>query len=123
MNNNEGTVQLVVATQEEDLSFLTNSVELKQVARKLTQASSKAVEILLKCLESKDERVQLQAATKLLEFHVNVAKEVSHDQMQRLIAEIKLARGGKTKLIDAPGGEGGKKRPIVDFTSIRQINN
>ena len=122
MNDNNGSINLVVATQEEALTFLDQSVDLKTVARKLTQASSKAVEVLLKLLEeTKDERVKLQAATKLLEFHVSVQKEISHDQMQRLIAEIKLARGGKTKLIDADN-PGGKKRPVVDFTTVRQIN-
>ena len=118
MNNKTGSVELVVETRVQELSFLDQSVELKTVARKLTQASSKAVEVLLKCLESKDERVQLQAATKLLEFHVTVAKEISHDQLQRLIAEIKLAKN-PAKLVDAANA--GKKRPVVDFTTIREI--
>jgi hypothetical protein len=115
------TVNLVVATQGSS-SFLTDSVELKDVAKKLSKASKTAVEILSKCLESKDERVRMQAATKLLEFHVTVAKEISHDQMQRLIAEIKVARAPGNKLIgaDYPGDD--KKKPIVDFTTIRQIN-
>lgn len=117
MNEENGsTVSLVVETKEDTQSFLTEAVDLKKVARELTKASSKAVEALLKCLESKDERVQLQAATKLLEFHVSVAKEISSDQVQRLIAEIKLTKN-QTKLIDASG----PKKPIVDFTTIRQI--
>lgn len=119
-DNKNGSTQLVVAVEERELSFLDSSVDLKAVARKLTSASSKAVEVLLKCLESNDEKLRLQAATKLLEFQITVAKEISHDQMQRLIAEFKLARGGKTKLVDAENG--GKKKPVVDFANIRKIS-
>lgn len=120
MQNDAGsTVNLVVATQPEEHSFLTKTVDLKRVAKELTKASSTAVEVLLKLLESKDERVRMQAATKLLEFQITVAKEISHDQMQRLIAEIKLNGGSTKKLIAAQ--EGGKKRPVVDFQTIRQF--
>lgn len=121
MNNNEGsTVGLVVETTPEIPSFLDDKIDLKKLAREISKATSKAVEVLLTLLDSKDERVRLSAATKLVEFQVQVAKEISHDQMQRLIAEIKLVRQGKqTKLIDA-GNKGGN-RPIVDFSTIREI--
>lgn len=118
MNEQNGSTVLVIETVEAIPSFLTETVDLKRIAKDLGKASSKAVEILLKMLESKDERVQLQAATKLLEFHVSVAKEISSDQLQRLIAEIKIARPANGKqLVDASG----PKKPVVDFTTIRTI--
>lgn len=118
--NNGSTVNLVVATQGENPSFLKEEIQLKKLAKELSKATSQAIEILLKCLESNDERVRFQAATKLLEFQINVAKEISHDQIQRLIAEIKLNRQSNTKMLEAEDER--KNRPIVDFSTIRQID-
>lgn len=117
--SNNGSVTLVVETKEEEHSFLTETIDLKKLAKKLTTNVNSAVDVLVGFLESKDDRLKMQAATKLLEFHVSVAKEISADQMQRLIAEIKVAKGSKTqKLIDA---ENGKTKPVVDFTTIRAL--
>lgn len=125
MNDNNGsTLNLVVETQEEPLpSFLAEKIDLKRLAREIGKASGTAVEVLVKLLESKDEKVRLQAATKLVELQVQVQKEISSDQMQRLIAEIKLVRGGgKKTLVQVGDGTGGKKPPIVDFSQIRQLD-
>lgn len=121
MKNDKGsTVNLVVETQPPIPSFLDDKLDLKALAKKITGATGDAVDALVKLLESKDERVRLQAATKLVEFQVQVAKEISADQMQRLIAEIKLVRGPVQKLIPAEG-ENKPKRPLVDFATIRTI--
>lgn len=120
MNDEKGsTVSLVVETKPELPSFLDDKIDLKRLAREITRASSTAVEVLVKLLESKDEKVRLAAATKLVDLHVSVAKEISHDQMQRLIAEIKLVRAPTQKLVEA--GSGGPSRPLVDFGTIREI--
>lgn len=121
MNNNEGsTVSLVVETQSDLPSFLDDKLDLKKLAREIGKASSKAVEVLMALLDSKDERVRLEAAKKLVEFQVQIAKDMSADQMQRLIAEIKLVRAAKTaKTVEA--NEDGPKRPLVDFATIRKI--
>lgn len=122
MQNEDGSISLVIETKEETPSFLKEHVDLKPVLRLLKSASKTAIDTLLKCLESKDERIRLSAASKLIDLHVSVAKEISHDQMQRLIAEIKVASGGSTKkLVDAKGGDK-EQGPIVDFTTIRQIS-
>lgn len=120
MSNEKGsTVSLVVETKPDLPSFLDDKVDLKKLARDIAKASSAAVETLIKLLDSKDEKVKLAAASKLVEFQVQVAKEISHDQMQRLIAEIKLVRGTQQRLVEA--GNGGSNRPIVDFGTIRTI--
>ena len=93
--SDNGSVTIVVETEKEVQSFLTDQIDLKKVARKLTTNVSTAVDVLVTMLESKDDRLKMQAAVKLIEFHVAVAKEISADQMQRLIAEIKIANGGK----------------------------
>ena len=117
--NGSSTVSLVVETQPELPSFLDDKIDLKKLAREISKATSAAVDVLVKLLESKDEKVRLTAATKLVEMQVAVAKEISADQMQRLIAEIKLVRAPTKKLIDAKDDT---NKPLVDFGQIRQIN-
>jgi hypothetical protein len=118
----DSAVTLVVETQPPLPSFLEEKVDLRRLARDISRASSKAVDILIKLLDSKDEKIQLEAAKKLVEFQVQVAKEISTDQMQRLIAEIKLVRAPQQKLVPADDGDAGTKRPVVDFTTIRAIS-
>lgn len=118
--NNGSTVNLVVETQPELPSFLDDKLDLKRLARDITRHSSAAVDALVALLGSKDEKIRLSAATKLVEFQVQIAKEISADQMQRLIAEIKLVRAPKQKLVEADSP--GQNRPLVDFGTIRQIS-
>lgn len=124
MDENKGSTVMVVETQTVLPSFLDDKLDLKKVARDISKASSKAVEVLLKLLESKDEKVRLTAATKLVEFQVQIAKEVSNDQLQRLVAEIKLVRGaGRTKNL-VPLQDGGKREnttPVIDFSRVLEI--
>lgn len=121
MSDNGETLNLVVETQETLPSFLEDKIDLRRLVREISRASGPAVDALVKLLESPDDRVRLQAATKLVEFQVQVAKEISSDQMQRLIAEIKLVRdggqGGKKKLIPVEQ----PRRPLVDFGTIREV--
>lgn len=121
MNEKQGSTVLVVETKPDIPSFLDDKVNLKKLAQTISTASSKAVAVLLTLLDSKDERVRLQAATKLVEFQIQVAKEISSDQMQRLIAEIKLVRAPTKKLVGVDDPDSPRK-PIVDFSTIRQIN-
>jgi len=105
--------------REQTPSFLADSVDLKATARLLKAASKPAVDALLACLESSDERIKLSAASKLLEYGVDVAKAVSQDQLQRLVAEIKLKHNPTNRLIE-------DNKPtntvLVDFSTIREID-
>lgn len=119
-----GSTSLVVVTKEENPSFLTDQLQLKKLSKELTKATKEAIDILIKLLESSDEKVRLQAASKLLEFDIDVKKAISQDQMQRLIAEIKLNKGPSAKLIPLvdPDTEGKQKlKPLVDFSSLREV--
>lgn len=118
-----GSVTVTVVTQEPNPSFLDSKIQLGDLLKKVSKETKKAIEVLVACLESKDERIRYQAATKLLEFQVQIAKEINADQMQRLIAEIKLNRQSAKKLIgiDPEDEENKKTRPIVDFSTIRQV--
>lgn len=118
MSNQEGSTSssVVVELQQEQHSFLTGAVDLKRLMRDVSRQSKPAVEALTKLLESKDEKIRLTAATKLLELHVSVAKEINTDHIQRLIAEIKYNRGGAKALIEVDND-----RPLVDFSTIREV--
>jgi hypothetical protein len=118
-----GSVTATVVTTREE-SFLTDKLKLDKLLRSLATASKKAVEALETALNSQDEKVRVAAADKLLAFYVSTAKEVNNDQIQRLIAELKLNGGRGKRLIPLEhGGEGqsGRPRPVVDFETIRDV--
>ena len=117
-NHDSSTTSVVVVMQEEAQSFLTNSVDLKKLHTDIKRHSKAAIDALVSMLDSTDPKIKLTAATKLLEFQVSVAKELSSDQMQRLIAEVKLVKSPKSNLVPV---EDQKARPLVDFTTIRSV--
>jgi hypothetical protein len=118
--DNSGSVIITAVMQEQNTSFLQDEVQLKKLAREITKATKPAIEVLLRLMEkSTDEKIQMQCAIKLLEFDIDIKKAISQDQMQRLIAEIKLNRGvATTKMLQADE-DNGKPKPIVDFSTIR----
>lgn len=118
-DSNMNSVTVTAVVQEQNPSFLTDEVQLKKLAKALSSASKEAVDVLIKLLGSQDEKVRMQAAMKLIEYDIDVKKAISQDQMQRLIAEIKLARGGSTtKQLTATQES---NRPLVDFSTIREV--
>lgn len=120
---NTGSVSVTVVTQQETPSFLNDSLQLKKLFKDVSKATKEAVDVLIACLGSNDEKVRMNAATKLLEFQVSIAKEINQDQFQRMIAEIKL-RNPTTKVVTLTADEEErqkKQRPIVDFSTIRSV--
>lgn len=118
-NNSTNPVTVNAVVIEQNTSFLTDEVQLKALAKSLSKLNKETLNVLEDLLKSKDERVRMQVAFKLLDLEVEVKKAISHDQMQRLIAEIKLNNGSTTKQLTA---EQENKRPLVDFSTIQQIN-
>jgi hypothetical protein len=124
MTQNNGSVSVSVVTKEENPSFLNDKVKLDKLSKELSKVSKEAIDVLVTLLASSDEKVRMQAASKLLEFDIDVKKAMSNDQMQRMIAEIKLNRQPQTKLVPLSQDEEEeqrKNRPVVDFTTIRSI--
>jgi hypothetical protein len=115
------TVTAVI--QEQNISFLSENAQLKSLAKEIGKATKPAIAMLVKLLDSKDEKIQMQAAIKLLEFDIDIQKTISQDQMQRLIAEIKLNRpGGNLKQIPVNAdGTPARQPPMVDFNTIREF--
>lgn len=94
-------------------SFLADNVDLKRLLSAVKKTQKKTIQTLLTLCSSTDETIRLKAASKLLELQVEVAKEISADQMKRLIAEIKV-NPSNTPLV--PTEE--DKRPRVAFDEI-----
>jgi hypothetical protein len=99
-------------------SFLVDGIDLKALHKNLKSFSKEAVETLVTLLKSNNHKIKLQAAQVLLNLQVTVAKEISDDQIQRLVAEIKVANGSQGKI----EGDDEKNTPLVDFTNIRGVD-
>lgn len=110
------TASVVVELKQEVPSFLHGGIDLKRLLKDVAKQSKPAVEALVKLLESKDEKVRLTAAKTLLELQVTVAKEINADEVNRLIAEMKL-QGASKALVPVEEED----RPLVDFTTIREV--
>jgi len=116
MSNNSS--QLLVI--KDDISFTQDEIKLKKLLKALDKASIEAVDVLLKCMHSEDEKIRLTAATKLLDFHIDVTEKINADKIQRMVAELKLVKGGSNgRLVES---DEGSKRPIVDFTTVRTLD-
>lgn len=108
---------MTVTAVMQNPSFLDGKIDLTKLSKKLTKISDEVVDTLIALLESKDERTRMTVAIKLLELDIDVKKVISQDQMQRLIAEIKLNRpNGNLKQIPVNGED---TRPLVDFSTVR----
>ena len=111
------TSSVVVELQPEVPSFLNGGIDLKRLLKDVAKQSKTAVEALVGLLGSKDEKTRLAAAKALLELQVTVAKEINADEVNRLIAEVKLT-GASKALIPVEEDD----RPLVDFTTIREVS-
>ena len=103
------TTNLVV----ESTSFLTSNLDLRPVQKTLKGVSKQAIAVLEMQLNSSDEKIAQTAATKLLDYYIQVSKDLNTDQIQRLIADIKYNQ--QKRLV--PEGEG---IPTIDFSNIQQ---
>lgn len=113
---------VAVVLQEENPSFLVGGLDLKKLLRDLAKHSGKAIERLVILMSSQDEKVALTAAKTILEMQTQVAKDMNTDQLQRLIAQVKLNLGGGKRLIPMKGeDEEDSGKPVVDFTTIQAV--
>lgn len=112
-NNNE-----VLVAQNH--SFLLDGIDLKDLQSRLKRCSKQAVDLLVKTLEDDkiDLKTRLDCAKVLLNFQVTVAKEISADQMGRLIAEIKVVQNGNAGTI---GTDEKPKPPRLDFDTVQTV--
>lgn len=114
-----GSKSLLVVTQQEAPSFLNDEIQLKDLLKRITKISKEAIDVLVDSLKSQDEKIRFNAASKILEFQVQIAKEINTDKLQRLMAEYRIKGAPAGKLV--PVEDDKPVRPVVDFTTIRSI--
>ncbi len=96
------------------VDFSVSTLELTQLLRELKRGQATAVETLLRLMQSKDDRVALQAATNFLKTTTEVATEISKERLTRLIAQAKELQS--QGLLRQAGG--GSSQPLVDFDTV-----
>lgn len=114
-----GSVPVTLAVETPD--FMTSVLDLKKLLRDLSKHSKTAIEKLAVLIASQDERIALSAVRTLLEMQTQIAKDINTDQLQRLIAQVKLNGGVKRLLPVDKEDEEQDDRPTVDFTNIRVV--
>lgn len=101
------------------ISFLTGRPhDLQKSLDALRRACPAAIKSLV-CLavESKDEKVKMAAALGLLDAATKMSKEISRENLTRLIGEVKLS-GGMSNGMKTIGEEGDEDDAVVDFSVI-----
>lgn len=113
-----------VVVKDKPMTFIKDNNELTKLLKRLEKATTKAVDVIEDIMESsKDEKVRMQAATKLLEFQVATSKEINTQNMQNMIAEIKLNRdAGGLRGIGYGDASESSNVPLVDFGTIKTID-
>lgn len=121
MASEDNVTTLMVQENPQQVNFLNYKSEFTGILKTLSKASKGAVEMLEKIMaESDDDKLKLQAASKLMEFYVSVADKAQAEHLQRLVSQARLGGQGNTKqLVNAPSDD--KPKPIVDFGRIRDL--
>lgn len=114
-----GSVQVVVT---EERNFLAGTLDLKALGRQLKGLSKKALDKIEALLENPDPKMQLAAAQFLINMQIQVTKDMNTDQLQRLIAQVKLG-SGRRELIPVNPEDEEDKPPQLDFSTIRAVKS
>lgn len=113
--------QIVLKTKEEELpSFIKKKHELDAVIKKLEAGSKEAAELLINIAndEKADLKLRKDCAVEILTTLAKMTEQRSKDQMNRMIAEIKIRPGGASKTLKL---EEDKQYPVLDFNTVREI--
>jgi hypothetical protein len=121
----EGSSKITTVKVKEK-SFIRDKGELSNLLKFLSKVSASAVEILVDAMNAKDgvdQKTKIACAEKLLDFQIACAKQVNDDNMQRMIAEIKLNRTPLANNLSAIEFDEEKRRnrPVVDFSQIQDV--
>lgn len=102
----------------EEPTFLRSKHELEGLLEKLGKASDAAVKFLKDVVEDVEQspKMRMECASKIIAYQMEASKEINTDNIQRLVAEIKV------KQLGAPaGGKLIPNRAVVDFSKIQDV--
>lgn len=107
----------ILKYKEDTISFRRRQKHpLNNLLKELTLETEGAVKTLKELLTSADDKIKLQAASKLLEFTASVSEAINEDDLKRLFMQSKheAAGGGKGLIPD-------DDTPLVDFNQIQDV--
>lgn len=112
-----------VRTKEaEPTTFLKKKHELDRVIKGLESGAEDAVKLLVDIVKDETLDVKFRAtyAEKLLTHLASMVDQKNKDQINRMIAEIKVKPGGATKQLELDE-EDDNSPPILDFSTVREF--
>lgn len=110
----EATIGAQLKVRESDGFHRRQSHDLAKMLRSMNKESEEALKVLLKLMESTDERIRLESVKLFMTIYKEIANTINDDQMRRLIAAAKF--GGPRQLeIDEDD------TPLVDFNNIQDV--
>jgi len=89
------------------------SHDLAKLLRSMNKESDEALQVLLKLMESEDEKIRLEAVKLFLTTYKEIAKDINNDQFTRLLANHKYKGPQQLEVED--------DTPMIDFNSIQDV--
>ena len=102
-------------------SFIKKKHELEDVHKQIHKGSKEAVILLTSAMNNEllPIEMRLKCAKDLIQFDMSMADQISKDNMNRLIAEIKVNPNGPARSLSV--ADDGPQTPVLDFSTIREI--
>lgn len=110
-----------MATQQSEtkITFLRGKHDLTKLLKQLEGITKEAVEVLESTMrESKDVKLKVECAKQIINFTMATSKQISDEDMARLIAEVRLSTPANPKVGAMLQAEE-RKVPQLDFSTVR----
>lgn len=111
----QDNTQTLVVVEEESITFIRKSGELTKLLKRVDKITPDAVAFLEKTMNDAtvDIKTRVACAKEIVGINIDVAKTVNHDQLSRLIAQLKLKTGSGKTLVDKD------EMPSLDFETVQ----
>lgn len=93
-----------------------NKHELKKLLTSFDKESHTVLKVLIKLLDSQDEKIRLDACKLFYSTQLDATKQINDDDLRRLVANAQF-KGPKELEVDEPEDN----TPLVDFTNIQDV--
>jgi len=90
--------------------------------QKVTPAAIDFLEATMKNKESKDEKLKVEAAKKLIDVHMSLMKEKNNDKISRLEKQIRLMGKSDNDGEFSTAGDDYDDTPLVNFDEVIDVS-
>lgn len=102
--------------REDKISFRRKQKHgLDSLLKGLKKETDGALEIIVKCMESADEKLRFSAASKLLDMRKECEVIINTDDIQRMLLESKNPERSRGLVED-------DDTPLIDFENLQDVN-